>query len=33
MDAFVLTKINEIGRNTNCTKGRFSDGIRFAGKA
>jgi hypothetical protein len=33
MDAFVLTKINEIGRNANCTKGRFSDGIRFPGKA
>lgn len=33
MDAPVLAKINEISRDANCTKGRFSDSIRFAGKA
>jgi hypothetical protein len=29
----VLPKIDEIGRHANGAKGRFSDGVRFAGKA
>src|SRR6185436_20399595 len=32
MDAFVLPKIDEIGRHTNGAKGRFGDGSRFARK-
>ena len=33
MDALVRPKIDEIGRHANGAKGRFSDGIRFTGKA
>ena len=33
MDALVFPKIDEIGRHANGAKGRFSDGVRFAGKA
>jgi hypothetical protein len=33
MDALVLPKIDEIGRHANGAKSRFSDGVRFTGKA
>jgi hypothetical protein len=33
MDALVFPKIDEIGCDAYGAKGRFSDGVRFAGKA